>query len=114
MARSALSVLVADVLLLLAVYLVLDDRTWRLRCALGTAAADCTARSSPHFSYSLFTLTFSMTSDRIPGIPVQTLQSPPTLDWVQVLVAALVVLNAWYVYALVRSRRGATPQGPQA
>lgn len=69
-----------DALLLSATYFVIVDLQWRNDYAaekgLGTS-----------ISYSLFTHVFSMTS------PTTSLQSPLTLDWLQVLIAVMVVVN---------------------
>lgn len=37
----------------------------------------------------------------------QHLVSPPTLDWLQVLALALVVINVWFAYSSLTSRRKA-------
>ena len=104
MDRTVVKVTIADAILLAGVYLVLINRGWKKQCAIGNAV-DCTARSSPHFSYSVFTIYFSMVSPPSTASPSgMLLQSPPSLDWVQVFVAALVVINAWYAYSALRHR----------
>ncbi len=99
MDRTIIKVAIANALLLVGVYLTLVNRAWKRQCAIGNAV-NCTARTSPHFTYSVFTISFSMVSPS--GM---TLQSPPSLDWVQVLLAVLVVIDAWYVYSELRHRQ---------
>lgn len=101
MVRRAIEVAVADALLLIGTYLVVLNRQWKVNCVLGMAN-DCTPRSSPHFSYSVFTVYFSLNSSLTPHV---LLASPPSLDWVQVFVAALVILNVWYSLTLLRDGR---------
>lgn len=98
--RRAIEVAVTDALLLVGTYLVIVNRQWKINCALGLTT-DCTPRNSPHFAYSVFTVYFSMNSSLTPHV---LLTSPPSLDWVQVFVAALVVINAWYLITHLRER----------
>ena len=110
--RTVIKVAIADALLLAGVYLVLVNRAWKIQCAMENGVNCEVARTSPHFSYSLFTISFSAISPS--GM---LLQSPPSLDWVQVLLAVFVVVNAWYAYSALRRRRALhvagseTPQG---
>jgi hypothetical protein len=39
------------------------------------------------------------------------LQSPPTLDWAQLIAYVLVAINVWYVYAVFARRRVKAQQG---
>jgi len=39
------------------------------------------------------------------------LQSPPTLDWFQVLAAAFIVVNVWYAFVTLGNRRKGRPGG---
>lgn len=87
---------------MIGIHLVELNRQWRTNCALGQGAYDCSVRVSPHYSYSLFTVYFTMTSRLTPWV---ALQSPPSLDWVQVFAAALIVLNAWYFYGILKDFR---------
>ena len=100
MVRTAITVLVADLVLVAAILLVLQDVQMRIDCSLDGCTSFIT-RTSAGFTYSVLTKSFSFMGNG------NNLTSPTTLDWVQVLVVALVVLNAWYAYgALVgRGRR---------
>ena len=54
---------------------------------------------TPSTMYSLFFHTFSIT-----GSTVQfPLVSPPVLDWVQVLVALLILVNGLYIFSVIRT-----------
>jgi hypothetical protein len=98
--RTVITVLVADLVWVAAILLVLQDVHMRVDCSID----GCTSfirRTSAGFTYSVLTKSFSFVGNG------NNLTSPPTLDWVQVLVVALVVLNAWYAYgALVGRSRG--------
>ena len=97
-ANTMLKVMVLDAVLLVALALVLGDLQWRVDYAStrnGYKPAYAAA-----FAYSLLTRTFSMTGGAI------QLTSPLTLDWVQVISVALVVVNGWYFYGLLRKRAG--------
>ncbi len=92
MVRTGYKILVADAVLLFGEYLILQDLRWRSTFASSEGF-------SPSFSYSVLTQFFTMSGRGL------TLESPPTLDWVQLIVAVLVVMNAWYLVHLVRIRR---------
>jgi hypothetical protein len=91
------AVFVADALLLLSLVGVLLDQQWR------TGYASSSLRYVPSYSYSIFTRYFTMAG------PQGRLVSPPTLDWVQLIVAGLLVVNAWYAYVLIRERGRRAP-----
>jgi hypothetical protein len=94
MVRTSLKVLAVDAVLLICVYFVLQDLQWRS----GYASQE---GFIPSTIYSVLTRSFAMTGRGF------ALQSPLTLDWIQVLVVALVVLNAWYFGRLFGpNRRG--------
>lgn len=95
-------VVAVDAILLLLVYLVQLDEQWRLACALGHELS-CSARSGPSYSYSLLTQSFSMNSNT--GM---ALRSPPALDWTQVFVVLLVVVNVWFLLPTLRKRLAPT------
>jgi hypothetical protein len=101
--KGVAGILVADVVLLLAVYLVNLDVQNRINCAVGLAPY-CSARSDPSFSYSLLTQFFSMRSGNM------LLTSPPTLDWTQVLILLLIVINIWFFLPLFRRRSTTEPK----
>jgi hypothetical protein len=108
MVRTWVAVLVADLIMASAVLLVLQDVQMRIDCSLPGCDPYVT-RASPGFAYSVLTKSFSVV------VGGRTLQSPPTLDWVQLLVVALVALNAWYGYRAMRPRgRNAASPGPLA
>ncbi len=86
MVRRAAALAVFDLLVLAVLYFVLRDLAWR------TSYAE-SEHLIPHTTYSLFIRMFSITGNAI-QIP---LVSPPALDWVQVVVALLIVVNGLYV-----------------
>lgn len=94
----------ADVVLLFALYSVLQDLQWRLGYASSLhSACPLFCSYSPSFSYSLLIQFFTLARNGV------SLTSPPTLDWVQLLAYTLVALNAWYAYKTLKSRRLRTP-----
>lgn len=90
MVRLAYKVALADLVLLAALYFVLQDLAWRAYYA-GTPHA-AVPGYVPSDTYSIFTRFFTMAGSGV------SLTSPPTLDWVQLLVVALVALNGWFAY----------------
>ncbi len=96
MVRTGVKVLGVDSVLLVTEYLVLQDVLWRSAYASSEGL-------SPSYSYSLLTQFFTMAGRSL------VLESPPTLDWVLVLLVVLVILNLWYsIVAIRRWRRGNT------
>ncbi len=91
--------LLADIVLLVSAYFVLKDLQWR-----GSYASQ--QGFTPSYFYSLLTQFFSVTGRGL------VLQSPPTLDWVQLTAVVLVVLNVWYLYGIMTRRM--TRKTPQA
>ena len=114
MFRTALKVLAADVLLLVAEFYVIQDLNWReAYAALPKAVCPQTCTYAPSFSYGFLTQFFTMS-----GGPLQ-LVSPPTLDWVQTLAIVLVVVNGWFAYHALKGRArkgtvGGVPADPAA
>ena len=105
--RFAYKVALADLALLAALYFVLQDLAWRTYYA-GTPHA-AVSGYAPSFSYSFFTRFFTMAGSGV------SLTSPPTLDWVQVLALALVVVNGWFAYREYRARRARSlPETPSS
>jgi len=98
MFRTALKVIGVDVVLLAAEFYVIQDLQWRSSYAAGTL------RYSPSFSHNVLTQFFTMASN------TNTLTSPPTLDWVQALAYVLVLLNVWYVYTALNTRKSSRLQ----
>jgi hypothetical protein len=98
MFKTALKVIGVDIVLLAAEFYVMQDLQWRSSYAAGTL------RYSSSFSYSVLTQFFTMTSNTL------RLTSPPTLDWVQTLAYAFVVVNIWFAYVAVKSRRSRPPK----
>ncbi len=91
MVRTFAKVLAADAVLLAAEYFALQD--------LGFRSAYAASKGfTPSYSYSIFTQFFTMLGRGL------TLESPPTLDWVQLLFALLVALNLQYLYRITRMR----------
>lgn len=99
MIRDGLKVFLADIVLLFALYSVFVDLQWRTGYA-GSLHLACPQFCSytPSFSYSLLTQFFTLAGNGA------RLTSPPTLDWVQLIVYVLVMLNAWYAYKTWKSR----------
>jgi hypothetical protein len=98
MFRTGLKVLAADIVLIVTLFYVTQDLQWRSSYA-GTLSY------APSFSYSVLTQFFTMARGTL------LLTSPPTLDWVQTLAYALVVVNAWFVYVIIKTRRSHQPKG---
>ncbi len=100
MFRDDLKVASADIVLLFGLYSVLQDLQWRIGYAASLhSACPRFCSYSPSFSYSLLTQFFTLAGNGV------RLTSPPTLEWVQLIVYVLVVLNAWYAYKALKSRR---------
>jgi hypothetical protein len=99
MIRHGLAVFLADIVLLFALYSVFVDLQWRTGYAASVhSACPQFCSYSPSFGYSLLTQFFTLAGNGV------RLTSPPTLDWVQLVVYVLVVLNAWYAYKTLKSR----------
>jgi hypothetical protein len=91
--KSLIGLAFADFVLLVFAYYVLQDLDWR-----GWYA---TLRGlSPSTSYSFLTRMFTMTGQG------SALQSPPTLDWIQVVVALLIIINIVYGVGALKGARG--------
>ena len=98
--RTSFKVLAADVVLLAAGFWVLQDLQWRTGFASSLHdACSPICRYSPSFSYSVLTRFFTMAGNGV------SLTSPPTLDWVQLIACLLVIVNAWFIYDALNSRR---------
>lgn len=96
MVRWYVKLVVFDAFALAALYFVLDDLAARNSYAVSEGL-------TPGASYSIFTRMFSIGGRSIP------LVSPPTLDWVQVIVVVLVVVDLAFVYpALLRALKPST------
>lgn len=93
MIRRAAIIAVFDLLALAFLYFVLQDLAWR------TSYAE-SEHLIPSTTYSLFIRAFSIRGKTI-QIP-KGLVSPPTLDWAQVVVALLMVVNGLYVFSTLR------------
>lgn len=101
MVSTFLKVLAADIILVLAdfeVYLDLQGRS-NLALSLQLRCGDQVACSyTPSFSYWPLTYFFEMNGNG------RMLVSPPTLDWIQLLTLAIIVLNAWFLFGYIRAR----------
>ena len=104
MRRLTPLVLLFDLVLLAALYLVQQDLGWRNYYAGIPHAA--TSGYVPSFSYSVGIRYFTMSGGAFP------LTSPPTLDWVQVIVLLLVLANGWLAYQYLKSRATRMPVAP--
>jgi len=96
MIRLVYKVAMADFVLLVTFYLVLQDLAWRAYFASIPHAA--VSGYTPSFSYSLLTRFFAMAGSGV------SLTSPPTLDWAQLLAIILATLNGWFAYVAVKNR----------
>lgn len=94
----ALEYLAVNVLLLAAAYLVTADLASRSAYAAREGL-------SYHFTQSFFVETSSLQGAS------GTLQSPLTLAWLQILLAALVVVDAYYLYGWFHRERAVSPNG---
>lgn len=86
-------VLAFDFILLLAGYSVVGDLQWR---------ADYATKVShlvPSYTYLPLIRHFTMTGRDFP------LVSPPTLDWLQIVLVVAVLVNLWYGYSYMKERR---------
>ncbi len=101
MVRTALKVLAADVVLLIAEFNVIQDLNWRTGYAasLHGACFPNLCSYTPSFAYNLLVQFFTMSGNGA------TLTSPPTLDWVQLIAYALIGINAWFAYITLVKRR---------
>ena len=102
MSRTVLKLALVDLVLLTGLYYVIQDLQWRSSYASSVHYA-CGGPCSytPSFSHSILTQFFTMTNANTNT----SLTSPPTLDWIQLLVLALVVINVWYGYSLFERRK---------
>ena len=104
MNRTAILVLLVDVVLVVAMIFVIQDLQWRASYASSLHYAcpqPCSYSSS--FSYSVLSRFFTMSGNGV------SLTSPPNIDWVQVLAVLLVAINAWFAYTILSKRRTARP-----
>jgi hypothetical protein len=100
MVRRIFTVVAVDAVLLVALFYVLLDLEWRASYAASPHdACGQICSYSASFSYSLLTRFFSMSGNGV------TLASPATFDWVQGLAFAIVILNAWFAYKVLQSRK---------
>ena len=100
MRKLTIEVIVANAVLLILTYFVYTDEQWRIGCALGQGL-NCSIRSAPSYAYSLLARFFSMSNGTM------LLTSPPILDWIQLFVVVLAVVDVWY---LLQTRAGGRPQ----
>jgi len=103
MVKTVYKVAAVDLVLLILLYYVLQDLAWRTYYA-GTPHVPGSPYT-PSFSYSVLIRYFTMAGSNV------SLTSPPTLDWVQLLVLVLVVVNGWFVYHVYRSRNVSIDRG---
>jgi hypothetical protein len=105
MVRTIFKVLAVDIVLLVALFYVLQDLQWRSNFAASLhRACSPPCGYSTSYSYSLLTRFFTMSGNGV------GLTSPPTLDWIQVITLVLVAINAWFVYVtLTKQGAKATP-----
>jgi len=87
-----------DVLAFASLYFVLQDLASRMSYVRSE-------RLVPGISYYIF---FHTSSIQGSGIQFQ-LVSPPVLDWVQVIIVLLVLVNGYYIASILRRARRDTP-----
>jgi hypothetical protein len=102
--NTALKVLMVDLVLVVAEFLVIQDLQWRSSYA-AAAVNRCAGLCSyaPSLSYGFLTHVFTMSGNSV------QLSSPTTFDWVQAIAYALALLNGWLIYKYVQSRRAPAP-----
>lgn len=93
MVRRIVTTAVFDLLALVFLYFVMQDLAWRNSYAEGE-------HLTPSTTYSLFIRTLSIKGATL---QIPKLVSPPTLDWVQVVIALLIVVNGLYIFSRLRS-----------
>ena len=96
--------LLADIVFVVALYFVLQDLNWRTSYAASPHDACgglCTY--APSFAYGLFTRTFTMSGNGV------SLASPATVDWVQIIVVLLLLVNGWCLYVVLKERKPESP-----
>ena len=104
--KTYLWVIPIDAHLLVSLGYVLSDLQWRVAYAATSVGHE--RGYAPSFMYSVFTQVFTLKG---PSGSL-ALTSPPTLDWVQVLAVLLVLLNGWWLYTSLSSRRKAPTAQP--
>ena len=92
--ERAIEVLAVNILLLLALYFVASD-----------VATRTTYAAREGYSY-FFTQSFLSEVSSLQGRG-ESLQSPLTLAWLQLILAVLVILDVLYLYGWVQKRRAA-------
>ena len=97
MVSRLLKALVVDAVLIVAGYFVAADLQWRSSYAVSEGLA-------PSTSYLPFLRVFTMTGRAVP------LQSPATLDWIQVLAAVFIVVNVWFALGALGDRKKAAAE----
>ena len=94
MNTGILKVALVDVVLLVFAYLVFQNLYWRDNY-------DAFRGYSVSTSFSLLIRRLELSSTS------KTLVSPPTLDWIQVVIALLIIVNIVYVFGVLRSPKSA-------
>jgi hypothetical protein len=100
MVKLVYKVLFVDIVLVVALYFVLQDLQWRTSYAASPHDACgglCTY--APSFGYGIFTRVFTMSGNGV------GLASPLMVDWVQILAVLLALVNGWYLYVVLRARK---------
>jgi len=107
MVKTVYKVAAVDLVLLTLLYYVLQDLAWRAYYAETPHVPGSPYAAS--FSYSILIRYFTMAGN-MAGSTV-SLTSPPTLDWIQLLVLVLVAVNGWFAYRAYRSRKSSIDRG---
>ena len=94
--RRSVVLAVFDLLALAILYFVLQDLAWRKSYAESEGLTIST-------KYSLF-VRIPKISNGGPMVKL-SLVSPPALDWVQVIVVTLVLVNGFYAFRMLRASR---------
>ena len=95
MKAGVIGVALTDAILLIFAYFVQQDLEWRS----GYASSHGYSVST---SYSLLTRVFTMSRSGT------SLSSPLTLDWIQVVIALLIIVNVTYFVGWMLGSRGAS------
>jgi hypothetical protein len=104
--KNLFKTVIADVLLLTAEYFVLQDQGRRTAYAASLhSACPVPCGYSTSYAYGILTQFFTMMGQGV------SLTSPPTLDWTQVLVVLLIIVNGWFLYSLF-GRKVTDTKGP--
>ena len=99
--KSFVGVVAVNAVVMTLLYLVDSDLNWRTSCS--TLITSSCRSSVASISYWPFFVIYHLSGNG------NLLKSPPVLDWIQVLLVALVAFDLFYVYRLARARANSRP-----